>query len=214
MHTGEAKALQITRASSQTSNDPHELALRGRSSHRRQAAPFRVPARSGGGSGYFSFCTEAGRARLSPGEAGGRRPATPARGLSPPPPSRPQRADLVTGRAARVLPARPLAAGARGDARPGRTLGRPRPSPPSAAAAPRPSLPDRPRPRRRSLLGPTRGAAAAATASGALTILSPGFVPSPPTPPPSSSGCAVDPPTSPATNKTRSSREGLCYGGP
>lgn len=60
MQPGEAKALQITRASPQTSNDPHEFALWGRSGHGRRAVPFRVPVRCGQCGGYFALCTEAG----------------------------------------------------------------------------------------------------------------------------------------------------------
>lgn len=54
---------------------------------------------------------------------------------------------------------------------------------------------------------PTRVAATAG-----LTILSRGSVQSPRTPPPSSSGSSVDPPTSSATNKTRSWRETVLRG--
>lgn len=146
------------------------------------------------------------RGRLSPAspeEAGGRRPATrTSRGLS-----RPQRADLVTGREAGSS-THALWPQGRGASQAGPHPGQPRSSPsllrglPRLATQPRPLQPPRasssPTP---EYPGPTRVAAATV-----LTILSPGFVQSPRTPPPSSSGFLVDPPISSATNKTRSLR--------
>lgn len=81
----------------------------------------------------------------------------------------------------------------------------PPPRPPGSSSAPtRLPQPDA----TASRPDPTRVAAAAA----GLTILSRGSVQSPRTPPPSSSGSSVDPPTSSATNKTRSWRETLLRG--
>lgn len=199
MRTGEAKALQITRASPQTSNDPPRV-------HSMGSPAVAGDERSLSGSpSAVASATATSRSAPRPAHASkpgrnGKETCGHSDGRRPPraPPSRSR--DWTGGRG-RL--ARPLAAGA--ELRPSRALGQPRSSRSSAAAT-------------RILLAPQTGRRSIPARPGSPPPWgSPschrGSVQSPRTPPPSSSGSWMTRPPPPPPMRRRV-RESLSYGGP